>query len=63
MPDWGTLMADPAQLATLVAEGDKVHKVCMSCHNVEPGGANGTGPALYGVFGRTAGDPCRLQLF
>jgi cytochrome c len=55
MPDWGTLMADPAQLATLVAEGDKVHKVCMSCHNVEPGGANGTGPALYGVFGRTAG--------
>jgi cytochrome c len=55
MPDWGTLMADPAALAALVAEGDKQHKVCTSCHSDEPGGANGTGPALYGVFGRTAG--------
>jgi cytochrome c len=55
MPDWGTLLADPTQLAALVAEGDKQHKVCMSCHNVDPGGANKTGPLLYGVMGRTAG--------
>jgi cytochrome c len=54
-PDWGTVLADPAQLATLVAEGDKLHKVCASCHAVEPGGANKTGPLLYGVFGRAAG--------
>jgi cytochrome c len=54
-PDWGTVMADPAQLATLVAEGDKLHKVCSSCHAVEPGGANKTGPLLYEVFGRAAG--------
>jgi cytochrome c len=54
-PDWGTVLADPAQFATLVAEGDKLHKVCSSCHNVEPGSANKTGPSLYGVFGRAAG--------
>jgi cytochrome c len=54
-PDWGTVFADPAKLATLVAEGDKLHKVCASCHVVEPGGANKTGPLLYGVFGRAAG--------
>jgi cytochrome c len=55
LPDWGTVLADPAQMTTLIAEGDKLHKVCASCHNVEPGGANKTGPLLYGVFGRTAG--------
>lgn len=33
------------------AKGAKVFKKCKSCHNVDPGGANGTGPALYGVVG------------
>ena len=55
LPDWGTVLADPAKTAELVAQGDKLHKVCASCHSVDPGGANKTGPALYGVFGRTAG--------
>ena len=36
-------------------EGAKVFKKCQSCHNVEAGGANGTGPALYGVVGNQAG--------
>ena len=31
------------------AKGAKVFKKCKSCHNVDPGGPNGTGPALYGV--------------
>jgi len=30
-------------------KGAKVFKKCKSCHNVDIGGANGTGPALYGV--------------
>jgi cytochrome c len=54
-PDWGTLLADPAQVANLVAKGDELHKVCASCHSVDAGGANKTGPALYGVMGRAAG--------
>jgi len=31
------------------AKGAKVFRKCKSCHNVEPGGPNGTGPGLYGV--------------
>ena len=33
------------------AKGAKVFKKCKSCHNLDVGGANGTGPALYGVVG------------
>jgi len=33
------------------ARGAKVFKKCVSCHNVDEGGANGTGPALWGVVG------------
>ena len=33
------------------AKGAKVFKKCKSCHNAEPDGAHGTGPALYGVVG------------
>lgn len=36
-------------------EGAQVFKKCQSCHNVEAGGANGTGPALYGVVGNQVG--------
>ena len=38
-----------------VAEGEKVFKKCQSCHNAERGGANGTGPNLWGVMGRQMG--------
>jgi cytochrome c len=31
------------------SKGAKVFKKCKSCHNVDAGGPNGTGPALYGV--------------
>jgi len=32
--------------------GEKVFKgQCASCHNVDQGGANGTGPNLYGIIG------------
>lgn len=33
------------------AKGARVFKKCVSCHNVEEGGANGTGPGLWGVVG------------
>ena len=54
-PDFGRLFADEAQLASFIERGEKAEKVCASCHSNEPGGANMVGPALYGVFGRTAG--------
>ena len=41
--DWVTAMDE--------AKGAKVFKKCKSCHNVDVGGANGTGPALHGVVG------------
>lgn len=53
-PDFGTLFADPARYAELVARGERVHGVCKSCHTFEAGGPNGTGPNLHDVFGRTA---------
>jgi cytochrome c len=54
-PDFGRLFADPAGLTALIEKGEKVHKVCLSCHSDEKGGGNKTGPELWGVFGRAAG--------
>ena len=43
----------PSFIAALdVERGEKVFKKCLSCHNAEKGGANGTGPNLYGVMGK-----------
>lgn len=47
-------------LATLLATGDaadgaKIFAKCMSCHTVNQGGSNGTGPNLYGVMGTGIG--------
>lgn len=46
-PDWGTVLktADPVA-------GEAVFQKCKSCHNADNGGANGTGPNLWGVVGR-----------
>jgi cytochrome c len=52
-PDWGTVIpiAD-------TAAGQAVFAKCTSCHNIEAGGANGTGPNLFGVVGaRPASHP------
>ena len=48
-PEMPTL--DPA----LVAAGEGLWRQCRSCHTVEEGGRNGTGPNLYNVVGRAAG--------
>lgn len=43
-------------VAAMDAErGANVFKKCLSCHNVDVNGANGTGPALYGVVGNQPG--------
>lgn len=35
-----------------VAKGARVFAKCKSCHSVDAGGKNGTGPNLYGTLGR-----------
>lgn len=55
LPDWGTLLADPAKLAEYQTKGANVTKVCASCHDLSPAGANKTGPGLAGVVGRAGG--------
>jgi len=42
---------DPA----LVAEGERLWRQCVACHQVGEGARNGTGPALNGTMGRAAG--------
>lgn len=46
-PDLGTLLASASASA-----GERRAALCKSCHNVEKGGPNGTGPNLWGVVGR-----------
>lgn len=47
-PDWGTVLLDPANAVA----GQAVSAKCASCHSFTPGGANGTGPNLYGTLGK-----------
>jgi cytochrome c len=49
-PDWGTVLP-----AANVAAGATVAEKCKSCHNLDNGGPNLTGPNLYGVEGRKPG--------
>jgi cytochrome c len=37
------------------AKGEEVFKKCTSCHTIAQGGANGTGPNLYGTLGEEIG--------
>ena len=48
--DWGTVLpvAD-------VKAGEAVFAKCKSCHTIEAGGANGTGPNLHGTLGKKPG--------
>ena len=51
--DLGTMMASAEE-----SIGARRASLCKSCHSFEKGGANGTGPALWGVVGReVAGVP------
>ena len=47
-------------LAMLMASADpdkgkRAFAACKSCHSIDKGGKNGTGPNLYGVLGRAVG--------
>jgi len=49
-PDWGTVIP-----VTNPALGQAVSAKCTSCHSFTSGGANGTGPNLYGTLGKQPG--------
>jgi cytochrome c len=48
--DWGTVLPTAD-----VKAGEAVFAKCKSCHTVENGGANGTGPNLWGILGHKPG--------
>src|SRR5687767_8933119 len=49
-PDWGTVLP-----AANVASGEAAFAKCKSCHTVDSGAPNGTGPNLFGVVGKKPG--------
>ena len=48
--DWGTVLPTAD-----VKAGEAVFAKCKSCHTIEAGGANGTGPNLHGILGKKSG--------
>jgi cytochrome c len=46
-PDFGVLLAGAD-----ISAGERVARRCASCHSFEEGGADGTGPHMWGVIGR-----------
>ncbi|WP_397400345.1 c-type cytochrome [Phenylobacterium sp.] len=50
LPDWGTVLPTAD-----IEAGKAVFAKCSSCHTIAQGGANGTGPAIWGVEGRKPG--------
>lgn len=50
LPDWGTVLPTAD-----VKAGEAVFAKCKSCHSIEQGGPNGTGPDIWGVVGRKPG--------
>lgn len=46
--DFGALLATAS-----IEAGERVARRCAACHTFEQGGANGTGPNMWGVLGRT----------
>lgn len=48
--DLGTLLANAS-----ASGGERRAALCKSCHTFDEGGANGTGPNLWGIVGREVG--------
>ena len=44
-----------------LTNGEAKFALCRSCHTIEPGGANMTGPNLHGVFGKPAASAAEFK--
>jgi cytochrome c len=48
----GAAAPKPIDWATAdVTKGEEIFKQCIACHSIDQGGANGTGPNLWGTMG------------
>ena len=56
MPAAGAAAAPAVALVGDAAKGQKSFAKCGSCHTIAPGGANGQGPNLAGIFGDKKGE-------
>ena len=58
VPEGPVAGAEPAVAAIVgdAAKGQKSFAKCASCHTIAPGGPNGTGPNLAGIYGEKVGE-------
>src|SRR3546814_6372634 len=53
--DWSSDVCSSDLQTASAARGEAQFKKCAACHTITPGGANGIGPNIHGIFGKPHG--------